>query len=357
MKKTKASWPTFSFPFFNKYFRALSKGKLAKYSKKEINKIIDKYFFSDDPITELSGIEMKNLRKKIFDDLANLWTDSFLTDLAGQNIIYLSPEEVKNLNQALGKSYGALSYGKKIIINFSQRNDIAIYRKETGVRLMTPKEKIDFLKTLPTLLNTRLVFSNCEGSCTQMGYYEIGYYGLDETMALIKETREKTGKKIISVLDLGGGVGLPLMGLKEVDLDIFTINLTLTTEPTMFKVDQTILTPAERFPKILAEKVDVIISNMAFRYFRYPDLAVKNVVRALSIGGIAKIFVASERSDTPQAELKKRLTDTYFWLQDLIKKGIISVEFRYGGPFGDPLEVGETLYPCRGLTIRKLKPF
>jgi len=39
----------------------------------------------------------------------------------------------------------------------------------------------------------------------------------------------------------------------------------------------------------MSEKMDIIDSQMAFRYFLYSDIALRNIIKALSVGGVARI--------------------------------------------------------------------
>jgi SAM-dependent methyltransferase len=356
-KKTSQTRPTFSFPFFNKYFRALKAGKVVQYSDREINRIIDRYYLNEEAITELPEKEAKILREKIFIILQSFFHDSFISDIAGSDILCLNQEQIEAMNKETGSSHTIRKEGGKFLIDLSasrEKEKVIEFCQKEKIITMSPQEKVDFLKNLTEFLSANFSSGCMTGTCNYMGYRDIIRYDVGRIKNLLAEIRLTSGRKNLTVLDLGGGIGLGLAGLKELDPDIYAINLTLHAEAAMYKTDRTILSPAERFPKSLKENVDLVISNMAFRYFRFPDLAVRNVVHSLRVGGIANIFVTCERSGGSDAELKRRLNKTYDWLQELIEQGVLAIDFSYGGPFGEPLKI-KKLFPCRGLLIRKLK--
>jgi hypothetical protein len=269
----------------------------------------------------------------------------------------LGCEQLEMMNKAIGRSHVMHREGGKFLLNLNasrEKEKVIKFCQKEKIPLMSSMEKVKFLKNLTEFLNATFSSSWGTGTCNHMGYRKIEYYNISNINTLLAEIRQTNGRKTLSVLDLDGGIGLGLMSLKEIDPNIYAINLTLHAEAIMYKTDQTILTPAEIFPKSLKENIDLVISNMAFRYFQYPDLAVRNIVYSLRVGGIANIFVTCERSEASNSELKKRLNKTYDWLQDLVKQGVLSIDFRYGGPFGTPIKI-KKLYPCRGLLIRKLK--
>lgn len=117
------------------------------------------------------------------------------------------------------------------------------------------------------------------------------YYPFQKELFLdvTKRIRERTKREKLKMLDIGGGMGLGLHDAKEKDSSLETDNLTIDEELAMYPVDHLYLCPAERMPKEFEGKMDLIISNMAFRYFPFPDLALKNAIKALAIGGEAHI--------------------------------------------------------------------
>jgi hypothetical protein len=66
---------------------------------------------------------------------------------------------------------------------------------------------------------------------------------------------------------------------------------------------------------------------MAFRYFLFPDIALKNAVKALSVGGEANISFQNDRCPLglDSEELLDRMKKVFAWLKDLEQKGYIEV--------------------------------
>ncbi len=342
---------TFSYGFLDKYFAGVEKGICPLYSVEEIDAILDAHFFSGEAIIELTKKEKMLLRQGIMDDYGELFgkSHSFLRQIALRQMVHLQGSASRAFHQA-HKNYCS---DKSLLIDVASRPDLMDYFHKKNIQPMTATEKVAFLKNLPAYLDARFICGFSESPCPSRGYRLLSEYGYDME-SLLREVRSGTGRKQVRVLDVGGGVGSAMVDLKEMDSDVCAINLTLDFEPAMFRVDRTILGFAERFPADLRESVDLVISNMAFRYFRFPDLVVKNIVYSLSVGGVADVFVATEKSETNQSELKRRLTETYQWLMNLVEQKVLAIEFSTGYILNIPLEAGESLYPCRGLYIRKL---
>jgi ubiquinone/menaquinone biosynthesis C-methylase UbiE len=73
-------------------------------------------------------------------------------------------------------------------------------------------------------------------------------------------------------------------------------------------------------PAELEETVDFAISRTAFRYFDYPDIALKNVVKALAEGGWADIYFSTERSSLYNFESGKTREEQFKESQEYFKK-------------------------------------
>ena len=100
----------------------------------------------------------------------------------------------------------------------------------------------------------------------------------------IESIKKRTGKTTLTMLDIGGNVGKALIDAKKIDPTLETLNLTLESAPVV-QGDIVVRRPAEYMPAVFEEKMDLIESNVAFRYFLFPDIALKNAVKALSVGG------------------------------------------------------------------------
>lgn len=110
---------------------------------------------------------------------------------------------------------------------------------------------------------------------------------------MFSAVRKRTAKEVLSVLDVGGNMGLALHQAKGVDPKLETTNMTIVAMPVTYPVDHLDVRPAEIFPAEYQNKFDIIISNFAFTYFLYPDIALENCIKALSIGGEARLAVSA----------------------------------------------------------------
>ena len=118
---------------------------------------------------------------------------------------------------------------------------------------------------------------------------EGGYYSSpEEFKEEIRAVRERTGRLKLRVLDVGSNFGLALKDMKDLDPNIETFNMTIDEHPSLFG-DHIVRHPAEMVPLEFEETMDLIDSQMAFRYFLYPDIALRNVIKSLSVGGVARI--------------------------------------------------------------------
>jgi hypothetical protein len=81
-------------------------------------------------------------------------------------------------------------------------------------------------------------------------------------------------------------------------------------------------------PKEFEGQMDLIVSRTAWRYFAYPDIALRNTVQALSEGGMADIWFEATRSvlrgtEEGRAELNDRIRNVVKWIKDQEEQGLI----------------------------------
>lgn len=188
---------------------------------------------------------------------------------------------------------------------------------------------------------------------------EIETYGYtkERFTDLVANIRKRTGKENINMLDIGGGLGTASFQVEQLDNHIHATNLTIDEEPAMYPVER-VLAPAEAMPESFREKYDLMVSNQAFRYFTYPDIALENCLKALSIGGEAEIVVGTSRQNVEVKDYAVRLAKEYKRLKELNDKGFI--EFKILKTlWGDPLESqpkeGDDTFPEAFIKIIKLK--
>ena len=97
-------------------------------------------------------------------------------------------------------------------------------------------------------------------------------------------------KGVARVLDVGAGTNAMLGELKkEKGAQVETHSLRINDVPA-YSVDRTHFAPAERMPRELAGKFDVITSNWCMEYSPLPNLVLENIAGALTQKGVAEVI-------------------------------------------------------------------
>lgn len=250
-------------------WQGIVEGKFSPRSDEDIDRLIDEEYFQYTPLISLTPLQEQVIRDK----------------LKNQLLYLLNQEHYKEI-------------AEHQIVRPKKRKQILWNRTTAGTpswkwQTVTVQEKMQLLQNPNILTTMRYQTENCESGLTGWGnrrLYEPDYYLFQKKKFpdVMKRIRDRTEKKL-KVLDIGGGIGLGLHDAKERDPNIETYNLTIDEELAMYAVDHLYLCPAERMPKEFEGKMDLIMSNMAFRYFSFPDLALKNAIKALAVGGEAHI--------------------------------------------------------------------
>ena len=127
-------------------------------------------------------------------------------------------------------------------------------------------------------------------------------------------------------------MGKALQDIKELDPNIETHGITMEPEPAMFNADYFHYIVAERMPLSFRGKFHLIVSNMAFRYFLFQNIALLNVVKALAGGGYADLHFSYESSHgTPSSEeyflkIVPGVRSSYEAMKILMRKTMVELE-------------------------------
>lgn len=113
-------------------------------------------------------------------------------------------------------------------------------------------------------------------------YY--GYNSREDFLKKLQRIKQRTQRQVLTMLDIGGNIGRALNDAKEIDPTLTTANMTLVNS-LIIDGDVVIRRPAEYMPAVFEESFDLIESNVAFTYFLFPDIALKNAIKALFVGG------------------------------------------------------------------------
>src|SRR3989344_4584716 len=275
----------FMYPHF---IEGIMSGRFRKMPLAEIRKMVRGRYFSFVPLTKLTMEE---------DDLI-------------ENML------VKSLDYTLNKRSLELlcepificKDGDSLHINIYVKNAVP-YNNHDPFRILLPKEKIDMFFNPDQCIKIRLNELNSSSDIIRYGNRPLidkdgfGYLkDADEFKKLLRTIREKSGIEHLAVLDIGCGMGMALQNMKNLDSNIETHGLTMEQEPAMFKADYFHYLAAERMPLEFKGKFHLIVSNMSFRYFLFPHIALLNTVKSLAKGGYARISFSYDRIDqTPES--------------------------------------------------------
>lgn len=281
------------------FIDGLVSGQFVPLSKLQIQELIEKDFFSFKPLVPLTDQEESLLREYAIDKLGHNLNREIFKKLCGETffdgeILYLDAQE---------KSTSA----------------------KGNIRLLSPEEKLSFFfnsnwaryRYCDNLWESSLLL---QGNRNLFDRYEAGGYfeNAAELRNLLYQIRESSKVKKLRVLDIGCGIGMALQDMKEIDANLETHGITMEQEPWMFYADFFHYNLAERMPTTFRSQFHLIVSNMAFRYFLFAHLALRNVVLALAKGGYAQLHFSFERMS--DADYARR----YF------KEKVSSAEDNYG---------------------------
>ena len=284
---------------FTKFWQELSEGKGTEKGERDVEELVAEYT-DVNPLTPLSEEE----RRKVVQHLRYFFQSGIETynevynDLINNQIILFEK------NDARAHSFNISFRSTNTLLNISNiplevYNQIIRYSSRPAVRLLERDDKLRILADPEFLHQSQYYVWNPEflkiwqrffsSGSRRLTEQEGGYYSSpEEFKEEIRAVRERTGRLKLRVLDVGSNFGLALKDMKDLDPNIETFNMTIDEHPSLFG-DHIVRHPAEMVPLEFEETMDLIDSQMAFRYFLYPDIALRNVIKSLSVGGVARI--------------------------------------------------------------------
>lgn len=329
--------------FENKQLNKIAKESNEKERiKAELEKWKEKRFMYRHFIDGLISGNFKPLADSEIEATANQCYFSF------EPLLNLKPEQEKLLKQyslsclkdVLNRNNEFRFLCKKIYYSDDiYPNSKVLFDKKTKIDAENRGKKIKpfNLQDKPQIFEPSFWFSarysteNYEAPMTYYGNRMLKDYGLPEKewQELLSKVRAQTNKEKLAILDIGCGAGMALEDMKNLDSNIETHGLTMEQEPAMFEADQFHYHLAERIPASFKNKFDIILSNMSFRYYLFPNIALRNVILSLSKGGYAKIHFGYDRvpEKEPFASYFKKLEPETQSIYEAMKN-IISNELK-----------------------------
>lgn len=153
-------------------------------------------------------------------------------------------------------------------------------------------------------------------------------------LTLTNNIRARTGKSRLKMLEVGGGIGRAFLEAKTPDPDLKTYNLTIHEDPGAGEC-----MPAEWF-----EQMDLIVSNADFPFH---DAALKNVLKALSVGGEAHMFFPSKAApstDEGKGQKMIRMKRACELLEEMEKTAKVQLKIKICSSVAPLHEVGSDWY-------------
>lgn len=306
--------PTFFHPLVREFYTQVLNGRLPEISVGQIGTMVRELFLSTRPLTPLTSKEEAILIEYVIDSYENYFSDSTWKLMAG-GVVYRPPRP--------GLRRGKILMGK------SMGQERVLSPVELERILIDPSiyQSVEVEHESPQ--GGRVSGNGISMPGTRNLYGSESYgFTIDSFRVLLYDVRKRQGKASaghLRGLDIGGSNGLAAHDAEE--LDTFLDMTNLTTRPALgswLLRGGHILVPAERMPANFHERFDVIISNMAFCYMRFPDVSLRNAVHALNVGGILKIsFNVSRDRSLERKEFVERVDKQFKWMADLEKKGVI----------------------------------
>lgn len=243
--------------------------------------------------------------------------ENIYLDKSVPRMVVLSPEEYRVLKRFLVEKLliylnGSRAFHKKFI-----EGNIALNKEEQGhsIELVDVDSMEDDRRNLTPLTQgekiaifsdpkniSRIIFNEGpkynNGVSYSSGITGYGIRRLDDYcereyfVAAVDRVKRNTGHQVLNMMDVGGGNGRALHDVRNMYPEMGLTNLTITEEIAMFGDGiKHLLCPAEIMPASLKEAQDIIWSNTSFRYFVFPDKALRCVIESLSVGGEAELGI------------------------------------------------------------------
>ena len=314
----------------NHFWQSVMEGKWRPMSDTEISRLISDHYLARPPLTPITKTEKDTLTLHLTNYLKvhlNRQTQRLLCE---NPIVFFN-------NPAPDPEIEKLTWGFPLVFLAGNPAERAI---ALGATPLSPIQKIALFSNPVIWRNASLRWDDTsmpvisEGTRRFFSHKPLGQiaqmdtYGFTPThfRQILEDLRKRVGKKPIQVLDIGGGNGLAMYELEQYFSHgvIVPTNLTLEEHPAFWPVSRQVLAPAEYMPEYFHEAFSLIVTNMATRNFTYPDIAIRNALYALAVGGFAKLDFFWDNNPLPRKELGRRSVALWDRLKDLNDKRFIT---------------------------------
>ena len=288
-------------PLFTKFWEELRSGKGVEKGEADVETLVEAYT-NVKTLTPLSKEEMEKIKEHLrlfFRIEINTYNTDYNT-LINDEICLVDSRDIN-----FDMFHGGYSVRKNTLLNISHLAREERYwkmiqeLKTKGIKALTLEEKVRLFSD-PTFLKktqyytwepilSRVAATGFGSGSRRLTEQSGGYYHSNEQfLEEVQAIRGRTGKPMLRILDVGSNFGFALKDMKDLDPNIETFNMTIDEHPSLFG-DHIVRHPAEMMPAEFEEIMDLIASQVAFRYFLYSDIALRNVIKSLAVGGVARI--------------------------------------------------------------------
>lgn len=309
----------------SKFWDGVLSGNFTPYTQAELQELVDKTFFVGETLSPLTFKENELLRQHLAADLEFTLNGQRLKEFCGP-VMFVPKECIPPVNR---ETYYFETSDSFIV------GDLAVEAINNGMRPMGVEEKLQKYQDPSIWEETRIIdrsrsdeTSVGQGSRPFFKQPGIDSYGFtrERFSSVVASVSSRTGKANLKLADFGGNTGRACYQIKSEYPHFALTNITIDEEPAMWPDVEHVFVPAERLPAKFRETFDLAISNIAWRYFVFPDIALKNLLHSLSIGGQAEIAFGGDRCPLPPEDVIKRTHSAIKLLDTLEKEGIIETQ-------------------------------
>lgn len=328
--------PGFMPPLYRDFFAAMIQGERFQPAPQQIDAAIEVHL-AYEPLTPLTAEQEARLRADMRDKYEFCFSSPGWEYLTGDTFFVPGDGTPHPM-----KSWNFFGHAGLLIGEEAQERATRL-----GIEPIKPGEKEAFL-TDPVFYNDARILHDggsypllgngtrhlCNEQGTGFEYrgqvaYDTYGYTIAEFKAMLSQVRVAQGKTEydkLKGLDIGGSNGLGAHDAEDLDPNLDVTNIAIDPELGVWPLrGGHRLLQAERLPRDFSEQFDIIISNIAFRYMRYRDIALENAIRALRKGGILSIHFSSDRlmpGDTFE-QIERDIKTQFQRMETLREQGII----------------------------------
>jgi SAM-dependent methyltransferase len=319
------------------FWDGLKNGKFIPHTEKELDAIVENVYFKGDPLVELSPEEEKNVKSAIREHTKNYSPHK-------RGSMNLIEDEIWHLDGSVFMGDGFIGdsdneHGTLVGLcgNSPYLTRVRDKLTQAGAVILTNNYKLEMFSNLYFWKRVRVtgIWSN-GGSGSGFGLCGYGNRPLTEYgfsaesfKTFVEKIKQDMDKDELKLLDVGGLLGEACYDAEQICPEVKTTNLTFSVEPVSYPVEMVVLS-AERMPIEFREKYDIILSNIAFRYFTYPQLGLENCLQALSVGGESYLDVGTDRPAIKIADHAKRINRQFQRMKELRNLGYIDLDVKTG---------------------------